>query len=101
MIKLYKLLILTALVITSNAYSLDFSNVKAIKLFDNSVINAQRDIKFIQFSEINDNEIDFLELRDNSIIDSTDISKFYFKKSKSIITPMMRFRAVHGDGSGG
>ena len=69
----------------------DFSNVKAIKLFDDSIINAKQDIKYIQFSDEEVERIEFLELKDNSIIDSSDITKFYFKASKINL----------GDGSGG
>ena len=87
-------------VITCSAYSMDFNSIKSVQLFDDSLVDFQKDVSFVQFSNWNRNKIDYLELKDNSIIDSTDITKVFFKKPQ-VMRQAMRFMAVRGDDSGG
>lgn len=114
--KLSKFIILCALATGMNSYAQDFStykleNIMAIKLLDGSQVNFKKEVSAIQFASDRENKIDFIELREGSIIDSYDIERVILKKNSSNPFAGQSFNAdlfTHGlmmarlgDGSGG
>lgn len=105
-----KLIITTLLLLSSMAHSADkVGSIKGFVLKDGTEISTLKDIEVIQVNTDRENNIDWVELREGTLIDSTDIQQIIIDKTEINTTinqireqnSFLRVKLSAGDGSGG
>ncbi|PIK13510.1 hypothetical protein [Halobacteriovorax sp. JY17] len=114
---LKSLFILSILTLGSNSYSkgsaeLNLSNIMAIRLNSGKLIHVNQDVESIQVAGDRANKVDYVELRQGTIIDSYDIDRVILEKPRGTVNltdylgsispdTFILLERVLGDGSGG
>jgi hypothetical protein len=103
MISLFKTTLLAIALISTNAFA--ENKISKVILTDETVISGN-EISQVNINPV-DKQIDTIELKDNSVIDSTDIKSMILKNvsaNKSFLKSYQmseRIKVSGGDGSGG
>lgn len=104
-------MVLTSFVLlfTIKGYAQDLSSskIESIKLNTGKVISIKNEVESIQLNADRENNIDYLILREGTLIDSRDITNINISGKFDLSTIALEFQsttlrmAANGDGSGG
>jgi hypothetical protein len=102
------IILISSLTIGHAAYSqsLKISDIREIQLHSGKIINVANDVESLTLTSERDNKVDYVELLEGSLIDSTDIRSIKFSdkldisRLQDISSSQFVVRAL-GDGSGG
>ena len=87
----------------ANAFTPKLSDFKSVELYDGEMINVKAEVEAIQFADDRINLVDYIELKEGSVIDSYDIRRIHFSRDNHNFSTGNRLILAReaGDGSGG